>query len=88
MPAPREWPNKAKDARDLAAEEVAEAERHAAVINTILLKLIQNGGQLTGEDRLRIYMLINNHLLELIKHQNNALRRLESVGAPTRPISS
>lgn len=63
--APREWPTKAANARDRAAELLAEADR-------LLEGVI--GGTLDLTKVMRAELAIKD-----------ALRHLESQGAPTRP---
>lgn len=83
---PREWPDNAKTARDQAAAEIVAVTRRAQKMNEILQPLTQNGGvDLTREDQLRLFFLLNNHLTALTGHAQHALRWLESVGAPTKP---
>lgn len=73
MTTQREWPNNARNARDHAAEEIVRSLR-------MTWELIENGGYLTTDDRVRLLSLA-------LHHQQNALRWLESVGAPTHPVS-
>ena len=73
MSKPREWPNKAKHARDRAAEEVVAA-------NFILKDLAK---RMRTAEYTRHGALID--VLEAITHNQTALRHLESVGASTQP---
>ena len=68
---PREWPNRAKEARDRAAEECARAYR-------ALQPLLTEGARYTEVERLRRIAVALDAL-------QTALRFLESVGAQTRP---
>lgn len=72
MTTAREWPNKYRVNRDKAAQEIAAAQAIAS-------KLIRSGRDITQADRERATALINDHL-------QNALRWLESAGAPTSLI--
>jgi len=68
---PREWPNRAKEARDRAAEECARALR-------ALQPMLTTSRDLTEVERLR-------RVAVAMDAMQTALRFLESVGAQTRP---
>ena len=67
---PREWPYKAGEARDRAAEEAAKIVR--------LLTPVIEGAPMSEADRIR------REAMALISAQS-ILRHLEAQGAPTRP---
>ena len=71
MTKPREWPYKAADARDRAAEELQRAVRELSPI-------------VTQELRFEPTELLRRQAVALLSI-HTALRHLESVGACTRP---
>ena len=71
MTKPREWPNRAKDARDRAAEELQRALRELSPV-------------VTGDLRFSETEALRRQAVALVSVQA-ALRHLESVGAPTLP---
>lgn len=71
MTKSREWPNKAKEARDRAAEEAVRGIR-------ALRPLVMNGRDFTETERLRRTAMALNALQTIA-------RFLEGVGAQTRP---
>lgn len=71
MTKPRDWPNRAREARDRAAEELQRAAR-------------QLGPVISGDLRLDTTEALRRQAVALLSIQT-ALRHLESVGAQTRP---
>ena len=71
MTKPREWPNRAKEARDRAAEELQRAVRELSPV-------------ITRELRFEKTEVVRRQAVALLSVQK-ALRHLESVGAQTRP---
>lgn len=71
MTKPREWPNRAKEARDRAAEELQRALRELSPV-------------VIGDLRFTETEALRRQATALVSVQS-ALRHLESVGAQTVP---